>query len=46
MGSPRENRCIVICKEEGNNEDNDKIFLRIQGADLRRGLTSIRRGST
>jgi hypothetical protein len=39
IGSPRENRCIIIGNKEGNNEDDNQLLLRIQG-DLRRALTS------
>jgi hypothetical protein len=36
MGSPRENRCNIIGKNKDDNENDNKICLRIQGADLRR----------
>jgi hypothetical protein len=36
VGSPRKNRSINIGDDKDNNEDNTKILLRIQGADLRR----------
>jgi hypothetical protein len=36
MGSPRENRRNIIGKNKDDNEDDNKICLRIQGADLRR----------
>ncbi len=36
MGSPRENRRNIIGNNKGNNEDDNKICLRIQGAELRR----------
>ncbi len=36
MGSPRENRRNIIGNNKDNNEDDNKICLRIQGADLRR----------
>ncbi len=45
MGSPRENRHNIIGNNKDDNEDNNKICLRIQGADLRR-FDSIRRDST
>jgi hypothetical protein len=35
MGSPRENWHNIIGNNKGDNEDNNKICLRIQGADLR-----------
>ncbi len=36
----QKNRCIVIDNKEGYNKDDNKILLRIQGANLRRALTS------
>ena len=36
MGYHRENRHIEIDEDKDNNEDNSKILLRVQGADLRR----------
>ena len=36
MGSHRENRHIDIGDNEDINEDDTKILLRVQGADLRR----------
>jgi hypothetical protein len=36
MGSPRENRRNIIGNNKDDNKDNNKICLRIQGADLRR----------
>ena len=35
-GVSQRNRCINIGNDEDNNEDDTKILLRIQGADLRR----------
>jgi hypothetical protein len=36
VGSPRENRCIVIGDDKFCNKANNEILLRIQGAALRR----------
>ncbi len=36
LGLSRKNRLIFISNVKDNNEDNSKIFVRIQGADLRR----------
>jgi len=36
VGSPRENRRTDFGNNKDDNEDNTKILLRIQGADLRR----------
>jgi hypothetical protein len=36
MGSPRENRRNIIGNNKDDNVDDNKICLRIQGADLRR----------
>jgi hypothetical protein len=36
VGSPRENRGNIIGNNEDDNEEENKICLRIQGADLRR----------
>jgi len=36
VGSHRENRHINIGNDEDNNEDDTTIFVRVQGADLRR----------
>jgi hypothetical protein len=33
---PEKNRIVFISKAKDNNEDNSKIFVRIQGANLRR----------
>ncbi len=32
----RKNRLIFISNDKDNNEDNSKMFVKIQGADLRR----------
>ncbi len=45
MGSPRENRRNIIGNNEDDNEDNNEICLRIQGADLRR-FDKYKRDST
>jgi hypothetical protein len=34
VGSPRENRSTCISNNKNDNEDDFKILLRIQGADL------------
>jgi hypothetical protein len=36
MGSPWENRCTIIGNKEYDKEDDNKILLMIQGANLRR----------
>jgi hypothetical protein len=36
VGSPRENRSNIIGNNENDNKEDNKICLRIQGADLRR----------
>ncbi len=36
MGSPRKNRHNIIVNNKDNNEDDNEICLRVQGADLRR----------
>jgi hypothetical protein len=36
LGLSSKNRLIFISDVKGDNEDNSKIFVRIQGADLRR----------